>query len=172
MLHMTVSKRKLDASLDRLIFMLSAEGMAAWLGVNVGPWLRHRAAERFASEGDDVTGPWAPLSPATQAIRAEGPWPVGPDHPINRRTGELENWVVQGGWFAYPDGTLGASLQYPKDEPVGELREKVKVAQIGRPQSMGPDKPMTVARPVLGLNEADLAFVMTALSMDIQDVFL
>jgi hypothetical protein len=167
---MTVVKRKLDQSLDRLIFLLEAEGMAAWMGTTVGPWLRKRASDRFASEGDDVSGPWAPLSPATQMIRAEGPWAVSGDHPINRRTGELENWVAQGTWFAYPD-TLGASLTYPAGEPVGELREKMEVAQRGRPQSLGPDKPRTVARPVLGVNEADLAFVMTALAMDIQEVF-
>jgi hypothetical protein len=51
----------------------------------------------------------------------------------------------------------------PGDTPTGELAEKVKTAQQGK------DNPRTVPRPVLGMNEVDLAFVLEGLSFFIQD---
>lgn len=140
--------KEVDKSLDNLIVLMSPEGATAFLGAEIGPYLRKRAGERFASEGDDVTGAWAQLKPATVAIRGEA-------HPINHDTGELENWVVDGGWDAYPSGG-GAAMQFPKSPPAGRLKKKVQSAQVGDPSNN------QVARPVLGVNEADLAFMVTA----------
>jgi len=81
--------------------------------------------------------------------------------PINRRTGELEDWVVNSGWFSYPTG-FGASMRYPNKAPTGELKKKVETAQKGRKY------PSTVARPVLGVNENDLLFLMTSLSFAVE----
>lgn len=142
----------LDA-FEKLIVLTSPNGMMSFLHTVIGPYLSKRAGERFASEGDDVTGPWAPLKEATIRIRETEGFAAGP---INRRTGELENWVVQGGWNAYPTG-FGASMRYPGREPSGELRRKVETAQKGRVY------PSTEPRPVLGVNEADLLFTLTAL---------
>lgn len=157
-----VNDRDVEEALDKLIFLLSPTGMTAWLGASVGPYLRKRAGERFASEGDDVTGAWAPLRPATVAIREASNYPVAGDHPINRRSGELEDWVVRGGWQAYPHG-IGATLRYPADAPSGELKKKVETAQKGR------EFPRTVARPVLGINETDMLFVTTALAFSVEE---
>ena len=131
--------------------------MAAFLGAEVGPYLQRRAAARFKTEGDSASGKWAPLLPATQNIRATSPgWQVGPAHPINKRTGELEAWVTQGQWAAmsHPEG---ASLRYPSNAPNGELAEKVQTAQKGK------SKPRTVARPVLAVDETDVMFITTRL---------
>jgi hypothetical protein len=155
-----VDDHQVTRALDNLATLLSPQGMEFFLGAKMGPYLRQRAKERFDTEGDDAVGMWAPLRPATVAIRAEGPWAISGEHPINRRTGELENWVVDGGWFAYPD-SLGATMQYPKTTPGGELKKKVKTAQLGDKESN------TVARPVLGVGEADMAFFMTALLVEI-----
>jgi hypothetical protein len=151
-----------EKSLSDLMILLSQEGLTAFLQFQIGPYLARRGKERFASEGDDVSGPWAPLQPATVAIREHGPWAVGGEHPINRREGELENWVVGDTGYAYPVDT-GATLHFPKKRPRGELLEKVKTAQLGR------SHPSTVPRPVLGVNETDMIFFQTALSLAVEE---
>ncbi|QEM40907.1 MAG: head-to-tail connector protein [Phage AS32] len=151
--HWIVRDRDVARSLDNLIGLLSPVGATAFLGAHMGPYLSRRAKERFESEGDDVSGVWAPLKPVTIQMRHAQGFEAGP---INRRTGELENWVVRGGWNAYPTA-LGASMQYPAKKPAGELRKKVQTAQKGK------EYPNTVARPVLGVNEADLIFFQTSL---------
>jgi hypothetical protein len=151
----------LDEALDKLILFLSPPATAAFLSAEVGPYLSKRAKERFQGEGDDVVGKWAELKPATVAIRESMNLPG--EHPINRRSGELEDWVVSSGWNAYPTGT-GATLRYPKDKPSGTVKDKVMTAQ------QGSTYPRSVPRPVLGVNEADLAFVISAYSFAIEEV--
>lgn len=156
MTSISIEAESVIAVLRSLDSALSPEGMAAFLGLEVAPYLAERAKRRFADEGDDASGKWAPLLPATQAIRAASPeWPVGPDHPINRRTGELEDWVTGGSFAAMPHA-LGATLRYPGTPPSGELARKVETAQRGRNR--------TVPRPVLSVSEADLVFVVTRLA--------
>jgi len=145
------------ADMERLEGLLSPVGMAFFMNTEVGPYLRARAASRFAREGDDVSGQWEPLKPVTQLIREENPdWPVGPTHPINKRTGELEHYITHSTPETWPT-TVGATTQYPGRPPSGELAEKVETAQRGRVS------PSTVPRPVLGVNETDILFVMTRL---------
>ena len=144
--------------LTRLDTALSPVGMAAFLTGAVEPWVRERAQDRFASEGDDVVGSWAPLQPATVDVRSRGEWAIGGEHPINKRTGELENYITKSNGKAWPHA-LGATLTYP-GKPSGKksIVEKMKTAQTGR------SHPRTVARPVLGLNERDLLHVLTSLA--------
>lgn len=145
-------------SMESLALLLSSSGMAVWLSSTVGPYLKQRAGNRFANEGDDVSGKWAPLSQGTVNIRqTEG---FGGEHPINVRTGEMENWVVQGGWHSYPNA-VGASLQFPETTPSGRLAKKVRGAQQGE----GKAPP----RPVLGVNENDMLFVMSALAFSVDE---
>lgn len=150
----SVEDKDVLQTIAKIEALLSSEGMSVFLGATLGPYLSKRAKERFQNEGDDVSGPWAALSNATISIREEAGFGAGP---INHRTGQLEDWVVDGGWNAYPTG-FGASMRYPKREPSGELRSKLETAQIGKKH---PDTP---ARRVLGVNEADLLFLSTALA--------
>lgn len=135
---------------------LSGMGLQIFLHGMVGPYIQKRAKERFQSEGDDVSGQWAQLLPATVAIRQQGQWAIGGAHPINRRSGELEAWVTDSNWLATPS-PVGAILQYPRTAPKGELAKKVNTAQRGG-QAPGAKTP-TVPRPVLGVNERDLLAV-------------
>lgn len=159
MLTMTLDDRAAVHAIEQLAALLSPVGLQGFLSSTVGPYLSKRAKERFESEGDDVTGRWAPLKEATVTIRSD--LGFGGAHPINRRTGELEEWVVQGGWDAYPQ-MFGASLRYPRNAPIGELRDKVETAQKGK------SEPSTVKRPVLGVNEKDMIFVLAALAAGIK----
>lgn len=140
----------LDTALNPAALVLFLEGV-------VDPHLRERAAERFADEGDDVVGQWSPLKPATVSIRESKGF--GGAHPINVRTGEMYRYIVEEDGNALPT-PYGASLTLPGRPATGELADKVTRAQQGDNR--------TVARPVIGMNEVDLAWVLVALSKHIE----
>lgn len=157
--------RGVQATLHLMDTALNPVAIAGFLGAEVGPYLQKRGVARFASEGDDVSGKWAPLSEATQSIREKGReagfWDVGDAHPINVRTHEMETYVTQGSIQPAPTA-YGARLSYPANRPNTELREKLRTAAFGRTE------PPTPRRPVLGVNEQDLVFVLKALAFHIQ----
>lgn len=138
---------------------LSPVGLAVFLKTVVDPYLRRRAKQRFASEGDDATGRWLPLTPATVQIRQSMGFP-GP-HPINHRTGQLERFITD------RPGRIGqaaafSTLTLPGDSPTGELLEKFETAQVGKRE--GGRGNVTPPRPVLRMNEADMLTVVTELA--------
>lgn len=138
--------------LHRLDTALNPVALAGFLGATVDPYLRQREQARFDKGGDDVVGAWAPLSQATQIIREEAGY--GASGPINIRTHEMEDYITNSpnNLAAHP---WGASLTLPGNPPTGELKKKVMGAQRGE----GTAPP----RPVLGMNERDLTFVLLAL---------
>lgn len=159
MINVTVETKEVEMMLAAVSYRLTPFGMSAWLGKVMGPYIQSRARDRFMQEGDDVSGPWAPLREVTQNIRAESTdIAVGPDHPINKRTGELEEYVIGSAYRFWPTA-LGGTLRYPAAASGKKsVREKMKTAQLGRA------KPKTVPRPVLGFNESDMLFFQAALS--------
>jgi hypothetical protein len=151
-----VDDDNVEELLSRTSNALSTVGMYAFLHGAVGTWLQRRARDRFAAEGDDVSGPWLPLEPYTNQARSAAGFP--PEHPINRRTGDLEAYITgSGGWDVVSAGGF-SQLTYPGTTPTGTLATKVSTAQGGALY------PSTPARPVLGVNEVDLAYVLAALS--------
>ncbi len=142
--------------LTKLDATLAPPAIGSWLGMRVDPFIRERARDRFQKEGDDVSGPWAPLKAATQQIRQSQGY--GSAHPINRRTGRLEQYIV-GSPNRISIHNLGATLTMPGRPPFGELKDKVSTAQGGR------GYPRTDPRPVMGMNERDLLAVLTELSL-------
>jgi hypothetical protein len=154
------NERGVQQMLNSIDSALSPVGLAAFLYGAVGPWVKERAADRFQQEGDDVSGKWAPLQQTTIDIREHSGF-EGP-HPINVRTHELENYITQGDIGVTTSPGYGI-MRYPQNPPKSKgLREKVKTAQGGR------TTPPTVARPVLGLNERDLAQVLVMLAFHVQ----
>lgn len=151
-----IHSREVEALLMRMNTALSPFAIAQFLGGPVEEYVRRRAEQRFANEGDDVVGKWAPLKPATQMIRAQEGY--GADGPINRRTDELINYIVGSPGRTQPHG-LGATLTYPGNPPGASVSEKMRTAQSGKAY------PNTVPRPVLGLGETDLVEVLTMLSI-------
>lgn len=152
MLEVDFDGGDVEALLSRLDVLLSPAALAEFfLGGMVEPYLLSRIENRFEEEGDDVTGGWAPLREATQAIRASQGF--GAAHPINRRTGEMLQFLMHGA--KNTPTAYGASLQIPDREPMGELFDKIQTAQMG--------KERTVPRPVLGMNLTDLSVVMMEL---------
>lgn len=154
-----VDSRDVEAMLARAASAVSGPSLALFMRASADPYLRRRAQERFASEGDAaVGGGWRPLRESTAQIRTE----LGyrPRHPINRRTGELEEFIT-GGVGSVVSEPQGAMLTRPARQPAGEVRDKLETAQRGR------DDPHTLPRPVLGLDTIDLQAVMVSLEAHI-----
>lgn len=145
-----VDSASVELLLTRLETALSPLGLGVYME-GVDEYLRGRIRSRFASEGDDVSGPWAALKEATVTMREEAGYPG--DHPINRRTGEMYDYLTSGP-ARITLSSMGASYQLPSGGSA-LAQEKVAVAQRG---SAGPP---TVPRPVLGMNEKDLAVLLT-----------
>jgi hypothetical protein len=152
-----------ESMLSALNTFFNPLAMMGFLQASVAPVIRQRARERFLTEGDDVSGAWAPLEPVTQQIRGSSNLPISPDHPINRRTDDLYTYITQSNAEVIPLGSFGAQMTYPGSPPTGPwTAKKVETAQVGR------NKPRTVPRPVLGLSMVDLTYVIGALGIGIK----
>ncbi len=157
-IQIVVDDRSVEATLNRLDTVLSPVGIAGMLSGPVDEYLQHRAKERFRTEGDDVVGKWAPLSPATEAIRAQQGF--GAAHPINRRRGELERYITETPGQVTPIPGVGAILDAPGAAATGTLKKKLRGAQKGE----GTAPP----RPVLGLNATDTVAITALMSQTVQ----
>jgi hypothetical protein len=147
------SKKGVDAMLLNLMTKLDPLTMGVFLLGTMVPHLQKKFAQGFANEMDPNGAAWAVLSPATEKIREDMGY-NGPS-PINKRTGELEDYITNSGGMVWAAG-LGTSLKYPgKGVPSGNLGKKLRGAQRGE----GTAPP----RPVLGLDENDLAFLLMSL---------
>lgn len=120
---------------------------------HVDPMLRRRTADRFASEGDEMSGPWAPLADATVRIR-------GSAHPINVRTGAMRGHLVNTPPRIVTH-SLGATMWSPGPSGSVEMDKKVKTAQIGGQTPEGRNVP---PRPVLGVDERDAELVLVEMA--------
>lgn len=139
---------------DRLEF-----GVPNWMRDDLVDHLQQRARGRFAGQGDDASGPWAPLKPATEAIRASlGYSPAGP---INIRTHDLYNYIVSdGGTVNYSGGWTMTWPDRPGDQ---ETLDKLQTAQRGKPS------PNTIDRPVVALGVTDYNDILDSLAAFIVD---
>lgn len=144
---------------------LSPMALMGFLTTTVSPYIRKRAKDRFRSEGDEVSGKWAALRPATQDFRLHSQLPISPDHPINRRTDDLYDYVTNSPDAVMAIPGVGAQLTYP-GRPASNpwTAEKVRTAQGGKAN------PRTVARPVIGVGINDLTFVIGAITLGIKAI--
>jgi hypothetical protein len=130
---------------------LSNAGLRLFLSGHVLPHLREEIEESFATETDPEDESWLSLAEATITIRESKGYGSGP---INQRTGELKNFIMRNSFL----GEIGGAfvLQIPGQNASGELGHKMQVAA-------GAD-PKFSARPILGLTENDLAFVVGSMN--------
>lgn len=142
--------------------LITAFGEAAitynFLQDRVYPILEERAERRFASEGDEMTGKWSPLTPFTQEMRAQGGF--GPAGPINVRTGAMKRHILQREPEAIPMPT-GGTLYFPKRGGAGKTLQKMRTAQQGEKKSGTPP------RPVVGVSVRDMELILVALAAHI-----
>lgn len=149
-----VEAKSVHGLLSDLQSKLDPFHMGTFLHGLMVPHLNRSFKAGFDSERAPDGSGWAPLTDATVQIRKDAGF--GGAHPINVRGGELERYITQSSGTIVTTGT-DAILKYPSERgvPSGSLGKKVRGAQKGE----GKAPP----RPVLGLNEADLAFLLAGL---------
>ncbi len=155
----------LRAQLAELEFSFSTEFLTWFLGVEITQFLQARAERRFAREGDDASGKWKPLSEFTrEERRALG---FGGAHPINVRTGEMEDWVMQNNSSVVGSDAAGVfDLEWPArmPSPGSELETKVKTAQQGKRRG----EKSVPKRPILAVGEIDLVHLLAQYALNLK----
>ena len=137
---------------------LRPESVGLWMNGPATEYFQQRALDRFASQGDDVSGgAWKALKKSTQDRREweaqKFGYNISGKRPINVRSGQLHEWVtdnvaggepVPEGWhYMYP-------LHLPRD---GTMATKLETAQKGKDSNDAPP------RPVLGVSVVDAEIV-------------
>lgn len=138
-------------AMDRLEDALRPDNLERWLKSTAQPLMQRRAKANFKAERDPTGAAWAPMSPATQKIRAAAGFPP---QPLMVRTGELHRYITGSPFHttALPDGAM---LTAPGQGGSAEAVKKFKAAQHGTKQNPWPNAKPTPARPVLGLTPRD-----------------
>lgn len=135
--------------LTHLDLLMSPASIAGFLKNFVVNYFQQQAEQRFAMEGDEATGKWAPLKQSTVEIRTSKGFGAGP---INVRTGELKDFVTTNEGSIGID--VGATLEWPTGLPEGtDLMYKYRTAQTGTSSGRVP------ARPVVGMSFRDMAAI-------------
>lgn len=141
---------------------LDDDEMARFLEKSVVPYLHGRSKQRFATE---AWGSWPDLAESTQADRYRlaplNGWPIEPDHPINRRSGELRKFITTTHSIRRA-GSKGPTLYIPRLGRTSQtLEKKFKTAQLGSTVTVKNNKTgqshswSVPARPVVDLNHSD-----------------
>jgi len=155
-----VDDHSAQVALNHTSNAVTSTSLAEFLRTDAVDWLQARAQNRFSAEGDDASGFWKPLKWPTENFReAMG---VERAHPINKRTGKLEDFVTSSRGMVAPRGQ-GAALMWPG--PAGDpiLEGKLQTAQKGK------RKPNTVARPVVAANQIDVYGLQSAMAAWIEE---
>lgn len=142
-------------TLRSLMITLSPAGLTIWSHTALKEFIQERTETQFETEGH---GEWAPLRATTQEIRRDLGY--GESGPINVRTAELRKFATDSDIASFPYGNMGLLAMYPAEDPVGELRKKLRTAQVGTYK--------TVARPVFTFGAPDAVAIMMILSAFIQ----
>lgn len=172
-MYIIADDTKAQITMDLINKAASGRGLMNFQEAVTQPWMRERARSRFDKEGGaEVGGSWAQLRDSTNDIRENAGFPRA--HPINRRTGELEDFITKGA-NQFTHGGLWAAFFMPGNSRKKSLRAKLTTAQSGGPgqnQAWMPDgaggtKPsptQTPARPVVGMDAVDAIHLTFALS--------
>jgi hypothetical protein len=162
-----VDATSVDAVLDGIEDAISPYSLLQFMIHDVAPYLSEQIVDVFAGLGNDSIpgGGWAPLEDSTLKIRhALGYWD---DYAINERSGDLLHYLTHSHDIQLE--AFGSSITVPGDTTDPILWKKLKVAQEGWTQGANEMLPgaVTPARPILGLNDADLMAVTAMLQVHI-----
>lgn len=158
----TVDEHRVEMALTSVMDAVSDAELATWLGSDVVQIMQERARARFASEGDDASGRWAPLAPSTIEDRLRSGY--GGAHPINRRTGELER-AITGATGAVEAFGGGTQLTFPGVSDTGtDLSFKISTAQRGNDRS--------TSRPVAAVGYTDLELILVSMAVHIEQALM
>jgi hypothetical protein len=133
--------------------ILGGPSLGLYLKTGGAQVLQNRASARFDNEGDDASGPWAPLSPVTQRIRRSLGY--GPSSPINVRTGKMKEWILSDSGI-HTNTASAATMVWPGPTPTNVISRKFATAQTGERSS--------AIRPVVAANAVDLDLLLNGVA--------
>lgn len=145
----------LDALFVRVDRALANESLAIFLEEQAHEYVRSVEKNRFASEGDALSGQWAPLADSTIEDRVKQGYGAGP---ILQRTGELYDYVVESAPTIVPFPG-GVAMDLPGDTSNPVLLKKLTTAQKGAGK--------VPARPVIGIGETDAMAITDLLGVSL-----
>lgn len=154
-----------ETMLSRVMRSVGAPSLAAWLAGPVDAYMTDEIVDRFAYEGDNKSGDWAPLAETTRRIREELGFPGS--NPINERTGELLDFVMNS--REHVAGTDWAMMQIPGDPGQSELERKLRHAQQGAADNPRFPGSVTPPRPVLAVDPTDMEILLKMLEMHVME---
>lgn len=151
--------------IDKTMEAVGPASLAIFLDATVQPYFAQEIIDRFAVEGDEKSGSWAPLSDATNDIRERLGYP--PEHPILERSGDLLHALVEKYDLTLMEPS-GAMLMIPGNLDL-ETETKLQAAQVGVPEGQNEYYGPTPARPVLAVDPTDLASIVGMLQWYIME---
>lgn len=147
-----------DRMIERVMLSLSGPNLERFLFDQGHEHFERRIVNRFAVEGDSASGWWPELSDATMEIKEA----LGAEPYSNVRTSDMFHTVTEEADFWFADNY--AEMILPGKAAHGLVAEKIRTAQEGKAtnpiSNFGPTPP----RPILAVDEQDLAQVMTDLT--------
>lgn len=154
------------SSADKILALaegaLSFKRLGIVLETLVVDYFQQRTERRFAMGGDNASGGWDDLHPATVLIREAEGFDAGP---INVRSGELKRSVMTSpGEVEATD--IQAELRWPTSDVTSQ--PKYMGAQQGVPFNPNPLYGPTVPRPVVAIDETDAVMVMGILENELK----
>lgn len=156
-----VQSAQVDSMIHRAMQAVSGPSLHAFLETMASEYFTEEIIDRFAYEGDDKSGDWAPLKESTERIRQALGYPGA--NPVNERTQELLEFVAFHRGFA--QGPNFAQMDVPGEAPSQSIEAKLRTAQQGT--SINPLFPgaYTPPRPVLATDEGDMANLLRLLQL-------
>jgi hypothetical protein len=119
--------------------------------------LQRDVVDRFREEGDEASGAWEPLAPATEDRRFRMGYGEGP---INRRTGKMYRWLTTD---AGDVDVAGDGLFFTWPDVPGDMAKRFETAQFGSSETGAP------ARPVVAADTESLLVIMASVADWIYD---
>ncbi len=140
---------------------LSGPSLAVFLETMASEYFTEEIIDRFAYEGDDASGDWAPLADSTRRIREALGYPGS--NPINERTQELLKFVAFHREFGV--GPNMGFMDVPGKPDTQSVEAKLRTAQQGSSNNPLFPGATTPPRPVLATNAGDMVNLLRLLEI-------
>lgn len=155
---------KVKKDLDRMEAGVSTAGILSFMEHGLHWLLQAMAAETI----DDQMGPgwerWVPLKESTKRIRAALPG-IGPDRPINFRTGNLQSYL-ESAPASYVPGPGGLIMSFPGDA----AQNSTRLMYAYHTAQGGSSRWGTPPRPVVGLGANEIGHLHAATQVYINEL--
>lgn len=144
--------------MDRVMETVGPVSLERWLRMAAHPHFTNEIVQRFAYQGDRVSGHWPDASEATEAMKENLEFDA---EALNIRTGEMFDFLTSKAQFSVAGDQAMMSLPGRRPNPL--MTRKIRTAQFGSNDNPIDEFGPTPPRPVLGFDEQDMEFLLRSL---------